>query len=288
MGTPGRCLRGPPGPVALAGASGVGSAAVSTVAGAGEDSGVAASAAVGSGEVTATAARRATRRPGQDSAAGRPTAIEVTVATVATEATGATGASAVGMTLVVLGAHLMTDLAAATVTGARGTRARPAATWSPSGPGSPGRMVGIATETTAVPVTTDRGMTGRGMRGPGTTTGRGTTTAAAGTTSLGRSAATNQPVLRWVSARARAISGHWWYHSFLSPSSPRVSKSKSVTGFSLRQLYLLRQGRVSFRPFCDGLSARHPRSVQHPTRQKQYNKPRGRLERRWAGGSRHR
>lgn len=270
-GTPGRWPRGPLGLAALAEASGVGIAAALTAAGGGEDSGAAASAAEASGEATATAARRATRHPGLGSAAGRPIAIE-------TEATAtATGASAVGMSLVVPGAHLMTDPPAATVTGARGTRARPAATWSPSGPGSPGRMVGIVTETTAGPGTTGRGTTGRrGTRGPGTTTGSGTMTVAAGMTSRGRSAAINHLVLRWVSAYA--LSGHWWYHSFfLSPSSPRVSKSKSVTGFSFRQLYLLHGKAASLSGHS---TTAYVPSVRGPTSislGRQYTKPRGRL-----------
>lgn len=247
--TPGRWPRGPLGLVALAEASGVGIAAALTAAGAGEDSGAAASAAEASGEATATAARRATRHPGLGSAAGRPIAIE-------TEATAtATGASAVGMTLVVPGAHLMTDLAAATVTGARGTRARPAATWSPSGPGNPGRMVGIVTETTAGPGTTGLGTTGRReTRGPGTTTGSGTMMVEAGTTSRGRSAAINHIVLRWVSACALPVIGG--ITLFFVPFLAEGKQEQERYGvFVPSTVFVTRQGRISIRPVYNGLCA---------------------------------
>lgn len=185
----------------------MGIAVALTEAEAEEGSEAAVSAAGASREATATAAPMGTAGPQATRHLGRAPAAGMAAATEAT---------AVGMTLVVPGAHMMTDMAAVTEIGATGTPGGPVATWSPSGPGA---TVGTVTEIS----------TGR----PETTTGRGTTTAVGVTTSLGRSAATNDIATR--GGYPRSPSGQ------TPPSSLRVSKSKSVTDSRFgRLVFLLR------------------------------------------------
>lgn len=202
----------------------MGSVEVSTVAGVGEDSVEAGSvAAVASGEaiaivgpLTGLAGPQATRPPGRATAAAGTVTVAVTGAVTGAAIGAVTEATAVvGMTLVVLRAHLMTDMAAvaaATVTDATGIEmdVGRAVTWSPSGRVE---RVGIVTETTTDP--------------RGTTIGSEVTKAAAGTTSPGRSAATNGgyicPHSRHVpngpkmkQKKKNKNSGHWWYQLFFS------------------------------------------------------------------------